>query len=243
MNPEVYDVEARVSDSHWWFAGRRRLFSRLIRRLDPARSWRVVEVGAGTGANLPVLRATGAQRVFACDVSVEALRRLGDQTTLTRADAAHLPFKSNSIDLLLAADVIEHLDDDRAALREFMRVLRPGGHLVLTVPAFPSLWGPQDIVAQHRRRYRQSPLLDLVRQEGGQVSTCFHFNYVLFTPIWLARKILLALDVQVASENQINTSMLNSVLTRVFFADVDTAPIVKPPFGVSLCVVAAKPAD
>lgn len=242
MNPEVYEVEAQVNDSHWWFAGRRRLFNRLIRGLEPDRSWRVVEVGAGTGANLPVLRAIGAQRVFACDVSVEALRRLGDETTLARADATHLPFQSNSIDLLLAADVIEHLDDDRAALREFMRVLRPGGHLVLTVPAFPSLWGPQDIVSQHRRRYRRSPLLDLLRDEGARVSSCFHFNYVLFTPIWLARKILLAFDVNVASENQINTSMLNSLLTRVFFADVDSAPIVKPPFGVSLCVVAAKPA-
>jgi SAM-dependent methyltransferase len=188
-----------------------------------------------------VLRNIGARRVVACDLSVDALRLSGSEATLARADATRLPFRSDSIDLLLAADVIEHLDDDREALREFVRVLRPGGHLVLTVPAFPSLWGPQDIVAQHRRRYRRSPLLALIEGAGVRVSTCFHFNYVLFTPIWMARKILLALGVRVASENQINTSLLNRVLTRVFFADVDTAPVLKPPFGVSLCVVAAKP--
>lgn len=241
MKAGVYTVEARVSDTHWWFAGRRRLFSRLISALHPSPSWRVLEVGAGTGANLPMLHAIGAGRVLACDVSTDALRHSRRSTTVARADATHLPFRSNSIDLLLAADVIEHLDDDRAALREFVRVLRPGGNLVLTVPAFASLWGPQDIVAQHRRRYRRPSLMALVGETGVIVSTCFHFNYLLFVPIWVARKILLTLGVSVASENEINTSLLNRVLTVVFFADVDSAASVKPPFGVSLCVVAAKP--
>lgn len=232
-----------VARSHWWFAGRRRLFSRLIGILRPTASWRVLEVGAGTGANLSVLAGLGARQVVACDMSTEALEYLRNRATLTRADATSLPFTSNSIDLLLAADVIEHLDDDTSALREFVRVLRPGGHVILTVPAFPSLWGPQDIVAQHRRRYRMQPLLALVRETQLSVTTCFHFNYVLFVPIWTARKILLALGAKIASENQINTSFLNWVMTRVFLADVDTAPFLKPPFGVSLCVVASKPIE
>jgi SAM-dependent methyltransferase len=241
VNSEVYAVEARVAASHWWFVGRRRLFRRLISALGPNRAWRVLEVGAGTGANLPVLLGSGAGQVVACDVSVDALRLSSNRATLTRADATCLPFATDSINLLLAADVIEHLDDDAGALREFVRVLRPGGHLILTVPAFPSLWGPQDIVAQHRRRYRRLPLLTLIRDAGLSVAQCFHFNYVLFAPIWAARKILLRFGISVASENQINTSLLNRAITPVFFADVDTAPFLKPPFGVSLCVVAAKP--
>jgi SAM-dependent methyltransferase len=241
VNSDVYSVEAAVKDTHWWFAGRRRLFRRLIGALHPRPSWRVLEVGAGTGANLPVLREIGVGRVVACDVSVDALRHSGGLTAVARADAARLPFRSGSIDLLLAADVIEHLDDDGAALREFVRVLRPGGHLVLTVPAFPSLWGPQDIVAQHRRRYGRGALLALLRDADARVTTCFHFNYLLFAPIWMARKILLAAGVDVTSENEINTTLLNRILTGVFFADVDSAPVLKPPFGVSLCVIAAKP--
>jgi SAM-dependent methyltransferase len=179
--------------------------------------------------------------VVACDLSVDALCHSGGSVSMTRADAARLPFRSETIDLLLAADVIEHLDDDGAALREFVRVLRPGGHLVLTVPAFRSLWGPQDVVAQHRRRYARAALLALLRDAGASVATCFHFNYLLFAPIWVARKILLAAGVDVKSENEINTALLNRILTGVFFADVDTAPVLKPPFGVSLCVIAAKP--
>ena len=240
MNTDVYTVEADVKDTHWWFAGRRRLFKRLIGALQPNGTWLVLEVGAGTGANLPVLLASGAGRVVACDVSVDALRHAGCAATMTRADASHLPFRSGTVDLLLAADVIEHLDDDGTALREFVRVLRPGGHLVLTVPAFPSLWGPQDIVSHHRRRYRRAALLALLHDAGVGVATCFHFNYLLFAPIWVARKILLGLDVKIASENEVNTTLLNRLLTRVFFADVDTAPLLRPPFGVSLCVVAAK---
>jgi len=244
MNPETYAVEAEVHRTHWWFAGRRRLLQQQMRELKPEHTWRILEVGAGTGANLSTLAETGAAQVVACDLAIDALRHAhrANGVVLARADACRLPFASASFDLLLAADVIEHLEDDTAALQEFVRVLKPGGHLVLTVPAFPASWGPQDIVAHHRRRYRRGPLLDLLARAGLPVRTCFHFNYLLFAPIWAARKALLAMKVQVSSENTINTTLLNRLLMRVFFVDVDAAPLLKAPFGVSLCLVATKPA-
>lgn len=240
MKTTVYAIEAQVRDTHWWFAGRRRLFARILHALGPLPSWRVLEVGVGTGANIEVLQRLGTKPVFGSDIAIES-EVAATGVIFTRADATRLPFRSSSIDLLVAADVIEHLDDDLAALREFARVLRPGGHLLLTVPAFPSLWGPQDVVAQHRRRYRRGPLLSRLRQSGISVRRCFHFNYLLFVPIWAARRLLLAFRVPVESENEINTPLVNRLLSRVFFADVDSAPILRPPFGVSLCVVARKP--
>lgn len=241
MNEDVYTVESQVQSTHWWFAGRRRLLAKLLRELRPQRDWRILEVGSGTGANLPVLNGLGVRQVVACDYSVDALRYGRGVTPAVRVDACRLPFVSGSFDVVLAADVIEHIDDDRTALEEIARVLKPGGHLVLTVPAFPALWGPQDVVAHHRRRYRRSPLLGLLAAAGVAVHTSFHFNYLLFLPIYLARKLLIALRVPVASENEINTAWINIVLTRVFFLDVDTAPWLRAPFGVSLCVVALKP--
>ena len=244
VNTDTYTVEAEVQQTHWWFAGRRRLLDRRLRELGPQQTWRILEVGAGTGANLQVLRALGVKQVVACDLSVDALQYSAQSApvTLARADAARLPFRSGSFDLLLAADVIEHLDDDAAALREFVRVLKPGGYLVLTVPAFPSLWGPQDHVAHHRRRYMRAALLSLLGQAGLRVHTCFYFNYLLFLPIWAARKALLAARVHIRSENEINTAWMNNVLKRVFFFDVDTAPRIRAPFGVSLYTVANRPA-
>jgi SAM-dependent methyltransferase len=243
MNSDVYAIEAQVQQAHWWFVGRRRLLTRLLRSLEPQRHWRVLEVGVGTGANLPVLASLGVKQVVASDWSMEALDHTAVAgVTRARADATRLPFALAAFDLVLAADVIEHLDDDRTALREFARVLRPGGHLVLTVPAFPSLWGPQDIVAHHRRRYRRSPLLTLMREAGITISGAFYFNYLLFGGIWAMRKVLMRLGVTVHSENEINTPLMNRILTRVFAVDIDSAPRIKPPFGVSLCVLGRKPA-
>jgi SAM-dependent methyltransferase len=239
MNVETFAVEAAVQRTHWWFVGRRRLLERLMVTLEPKPAWRVLDVGVGTGANLSVLRSLGVGHIVGCDMSVEALHHSQGipGAGLVRTDACRLPFKSGTFDALIAMDVIEHLDEDLTALREFARVLKPGGHLFATVPAFPSLWGPQDIVAHHRRRYRRRPLLALFERAGLRVATSFYFNYLLFLPIWLTRQVLLAMRVRVDSENEINTPWLNRLLTRIFLLDVRSAPHVNVPFGVSLCLV------
>jgi SAM-dependent methyltransferase len=243
MNLETYAVEAEVQRHHWWFVGRRRLLDRLLCDLAPQSTWRILEVGSGTGANLPVLTRLGARQVIGCDMSADALRYSRQQSGLAfaQADAVRLPFAADTFDTVIAADVIEHVDDDAAAVREFARVLKPGGHLVLMVPAFPSLWGPQDIVAHHRRRYRRHGLLQTVTGARLRVAHSFYFNYLLFLPIWIARKLLLALKVKVQSENAINTVAMNRLLTRIFLADVGTAARLRVPFGVSVCVISAKP--
>jgi SAM-dependent methyltransferase len=217
----------------------------MMRELEPQPTWRVLDVGVGTGANLPVLRSLGVSQIVGCDMSADALRHSHGlpRTGLVRTDACRLPFKSGTFDVLIAMDVIEHLDEDLTALHEFARVLKRGGHLVATVPAFPSLWGPQDIVAHHRRRYRRRPLLALFERAGLRVATSFYFNYLLFFPIWLARQVLMAMRVEVQSENEINTPWLNRLLTRVFLLDVQSAPHVNVPFGVSLCLVGRSGGD
>ena len=245
MNLETFAVEAAVQRDHWWFVGRRRLLEGLLRELNPGSHWRILEVGSGTGANLPVLAGLGVRQVVGCDMSADALRYSREQNGLSfaQADAAALPFASNSFDTVVAADVIEHVDDDGAALREFARVLKPGGHLVLMVPAFQSLWGPQDIVAHHRRRYRRAALVRAVTGARLRVAKSFYFNYLLFVPIWVARKLLLALRVKVESENAINTVAVNRLLTKIFLSDVGTAARLRVPFGVSVCVIGAKTAS
>ena len=242
MNAEVYEAEAALHGTHWWFVGRRELFTDLLQELGPRPQWRVLEVGAGTGANLPVLDALGVRQVVGCDVSAEALRysARGHAGPLAAADAVRLPFKDSSFDLVMAADVIEHLEDDSAALAEFVRVLKPGGHFLFTVPAFPALWGPQDVVAHHRRRYQRQAFLKLVTNARLNIRACFYFNYVLFVPIWAARKLLLALGIPVRTENAINTALINRVLTQLFRADVKYARRLRAPFGVSLCAVGVK---
>jgi SAM-dependent methyltransferase len=156
-------------------------------------------------------------------------------------DIRALPLTDASVDLLLATDVIEHVDDDQKALSEIRRVLRPGGTALITVPAFPSLWGLQDIKSQHYRRYRMRPFLDLLERSDLVVSKRFHFNYLLFGPIFAARQIIRWFKIDLGSENEVNNPILNRLFGFVFRLDVTTAPLIKPPFGVSILALVYRP--
>ena len=112
--------------------------------------------------------------------------------------------------------------------------------MLLTVPAFNSLWGLQDEVSLHKRRYRIGGLLDRVGRAKLLPKRAFYFNYLLFGPIWSARRLMRLFKLELASEGQVNTPALNAVLSRIFAFDVWTAPRVRPPLGVSILVVAQK---
>ena len=126
---------------------------------------------------------------------------------------------------------------------EIRRVLRPGGTALITVPAFPSLWGLQDVKSHHYRRYRMAPFLRLIEQSGLVIEKKFHFNYLLFAPIYAARQVINLLDIKLGSENEVNSPALNRLLGLVFRLDVTTAPFIKPPFGVSILALVHRPRE
>lgn len=244
MHESVYAADARFEQEHWWYVGRRKLFARLIAGLDLGPGEPVLEVGTSAGTNLRMLRDLGFSDVTGLDNSEEAVRWCAEKGLgqVRRGDITAIPFPDRSFALVLATDVIEHVDDDLLALAELRRVLRPGRHLLLTVPAFPALWGMQDDVSLHRRRYRMRPLLDRIRAAGLEPRRHFHFNYLLFGPIWAARQVMkLWRPASVQSESEVNTPLVNRMLSAVFDLDVATAPRVAPPFGVSILVLASRP--
>jgi SAM-dependent methyltransferase len=142
--------------------------------------------------------------------------------------------------VVFATDVIEHIDDDHLAAQEICRVLKPGGSAIITVPAFESLWGLQDEKGFHKRRYRMQPLLALLRRAGLIPQRSCYFNYILFAPIFLARRLIDLFRIDLQSEAEVNSPLLNRLLSIVFTMDVRTAPVLRPPFGASILVVAAK---
>lgn len=246
MQESVYEVDARLEEHHWWYVGRRKLFSRLIREMGVPLSEPVLDVGTSAGTNLRLLRDLGFTDRMGLDSSEEAIRWCAEKGlgTVRRGDITRMPFPDGMFALVLATDVIEHVDDDLAALREAYRVLRPGSAALITVPAFPSLWGLQDEVSHHKRRYRLGPLLTRIRAAGFDIERDFHFNYLLFGPIWAARQVFRVYrPTSVASESEVNTPLMNRLLSAVFDLDIATAHRLSPPFGVSILVVARKPAS
>jgi ubiquinone/menaquinone biosynthesis C-methylase UbiE len=165
MDITAYAAEAAIEADHWWFVGRRLLFADVIRGLGLARDAEILDVGTGTGANLRLLRNLGFVRITGVDQSSDAIRFCGEKGlgAVQLGDIAALQLPDRRFELVLATDVIEHVDDDLAALRELRRVLKPGGYLLLTVPAFHLLWGLQDDVSHHKRRYRLHKLLKMLR--------------------------------------------------------------------------------
>jgi len=245
MQQHTYAIMDRVERNHWWFTGRRLILKSFLAQIigqagrQNAKS-KILDVGCGTGANLELLSEFGESE--GVDVSVEALsfckQRGLDRVKLGAAE--ELPYADQSFDLVTGLDVVEHLDDDVAGLREMHRVLKPGGHALLFVPAFMFLWGVQDDISNHRRRYTKQGLRRVVEQAGFAVERLTYVNITFFGPILLGRLLMRITGLKPASENNLTVGALNGVLGRIFGAERFALRQMNLPFGVSLVCVARR---
>ena len=246
MQQHTYAIMRRVEESHWWFAGRRKIIRSFVERVvgklraEQDNPVRILDVGCGTGANLEMLSEFG--NAEGVDVSAEALAFCRDRglDKVKPGAAEALPYGDESVDLVTGLDVVEHLDDDVAGLQEMKRVLRVGGRAVIFVPAFMFLWGVQDDISHHRRRYTMKDLKQLVSGAGLEIERASYVNITFFTPILLGRLFMRATGIRPESENNITVGFLNGVLGKFF--GLETVPLrwVNFPFGVSIICVAKK---
>jgi SAM-dependent methyltransferase len=240
MMQHTYPILYEVEESHWWYIGRRRIIASFVQeicRQFKDRRPRILDVGCGTGANLVMLSQFGEAE--GVDISPDALafcRERGLEGVRLGA-AEKLPYEDGRFDLVTAFDVVEHLDDDVAGLREMRRVLGPDGRLLLFVPTFMFLWGVQDEVSNHRRRYRLPELRRAVREAGFEVERTTYANITFFAPILLVRKLMRLTGIRTATENSINIPLLNGLLGHVLGSERSLLRYLNLPFGVSgLCV-------
>ncbi|HET6954671.1 MAG TPA: class I SAM-dependent methyltransferase [Acidimicrobiales bacterium] len=190
LDDAYFDVMATQAQVHWWYRARRALVAQMLDGALPPEA-RVVDVGCGTGDNLGALEAAAGGTVVGVELSPYAVRHAprspaGD-VRVGVARAEQLPFAAGCADLVTSMDVIEHLDDV-AALAEYRRVLRPGGWLLLTVPAYPWLWSAHDDWAAHLRRYTRPSLVGAVRAAGFRPERSTYFNSFLVPPAALLRR-------------------------------------------------------
>ena len=241
MEAHHYPILFEVEEKHWWYVGRRRIIASLMERITGALNKsnpKILDVGCGTGGNLKMLAAYGqAEGVDISQDAVDFCHERGlDSVKLGAAE--QLPYEDNSFDVITSLDVIEHLDDDVEGLREIKRVLRPDGRVLLFVPAFMFLWGVQDDVSNHRRRYTLPSLIKAVKDAGFTVEWASYANFSFFMPVLAVRSVMRWLGLRADTEYGINISPLNGVFSQLFAAERYVFKKGKLPFGVSaICIV------
>jgi SAM-dependent methyltransferase len=185
-----YELQTHeVEDRHWWYQGRRRVLERTIRRLALPAGARILDAGCGSGRNMIDLARHGTVTGIELSPTSVALARERERGEVIEGSVLDMPFDDDAFDLTVSLDVIEHLQDDVAALRELRRVTKPGGVLLVTVPAYQWLWSGHDEINHHHRRYNRRTLLAAAQNAGWHEQRYAHFNSLLL-PIAIALRAL-----------------------------------------------------
>lgn len=240
MERVVYEQMAELDQRHWWYVARRKVLTDLIRReVRPPADARILEVGCGTGHNLAMLGQFGWVDALELDDEARALaeKRLGKPIF-----SASLPelkgVPERHYDLIAALDVIEHVADDEAALASIARRLKPGGKLVMTVPAHQWMWSAHDVANHHQRRYSHRALRRLVEGSPLRLDKTGYFNSLLF-PLAIAERMASKARGKEGADVSLPAAPLNAALEKAFAAERYLVGRLPLPPGLSLFAIAS----
>jgi 2-polyprenyl-3-methyl-5-hydroxy-6-metoxy-1,4-benzoquinol methylase len=251
MDPTFYASYFRHETTHWWFRWRFDLISDVLASLGNDRPLRILDAGCGTGQMLKCLESHGD--AIGLDSSSQAIgyaRKRGVKR-LVQGSITDPPFRDGSFDCVVALDVIEHVDDDIGILTKLHEVVKPGGHLIVTVPAFKVLWSEHDEINQHKRRYRSGELRSLIEDAGFDLKRVTYCNTALFLPVLAMRKaknvLRSARKSRRADPDALESDLdeypapINSALYWLLKAESKVVRHTDLPFGVSILAVARRP--
>ena len=243
----LLEATARAERDHFWWRGFRAFVRPALRRATGGKAARVLDCGCGTGANLEMLRAFGPATGIDLTWSGLAFAREHGERFLAQATADALPFPGSSFDLVTSFDMLQCVPDpaEPAAFAEMARVLRPGGHAVLTVAALDLLWGNHSILSHEVRRYSKPQLRDRLLHAGLRPVRITYTNATLFpilAPVrMLERRRGLATsdeDAKAAKESSIPPGPINAALTALLLLEAAALRVVDMPIGSSLLAIA-----
>jgi len=235
MERAVFDRMAEQDQVHWWYVGRRRILADLIaREVDLPGDARILEIGCGTGHNFEMLRNFG--RIDAIEVDGEA-RALASKRLGHAVGDAPLPdltgIPDRTYHLIALLDVLEHVDEDQAALESIATKLAPGGRILVTVPAYRWMWSAHDVAHHHKRRYSKRGLRRVAEAAGLRVRRLGYFNSLLF-PLAAVVRVCGRIAGRTSSDDKVPPAPFNGLFTGLFGLERHLVGRIPLPAGVSL---------
>jgi SAM-dependent methyltransferase len=241
MLPHEYEAMHALETRHWWFRGRRQVLLDSLRSATAgcAPVPRILDYGCGTGGNTGVYAQQGAVIGIEPDRGAVALAGARGGARFCRASGTRLPFRPAVFDVVLASDVLEHIEDDREAVAEVVRVLKPGGAFIFSVPAHPWLFSEHDAALLHFRRYTRTALRHLLEAAGLEVRRLSYWNAALFPVVCVHRMIgRIRRKARVHSDTRPTPWIINESLTWLLQAEAAVLRHASLPWGVSLVGIA-----
>ncbi len=242
MKDNLLDKFNEVEKFHWWWAGRQVLIKDL---LLPGNPKSILDIGCGTGETLTFLKKSFPKaKLFGVDASNQAVKYTKARGHHAKmANALHLPFPAKSFDAVLLLDVIEHIKNDAAVIKEAKRILKPDGVIVVTVPALQLIWSAHDINQGHFRRYTRHRLTDLAKKNRLKIGFLSYFNFLLSPAIIPVRLMSRISPLKRLGEydSRLNyrlayNKIINTILKSLFIAEISLLKLVSYPWGISVAI-------
>jgi len=236
MEQQTYQTMSELEDYHWWFIARRKIIQRLIACTGNHANMRLLEVGSGTGGNSTMLKQFG--ELDSLEKSATAIQLAEHKNPDVKYLACDVPDELDCVtdetyDLIVMLDVLEHIEDDQAALMAVKKKLKPGGTMIVSTPAHPFLWSQHDVIHHHYRRYQKDNLLSMVELAGMKVEYHTYINCFLAPIVFSIRCFNRVFRRQHQNDEKRHNPVTNKILEKIFAFESKLIPRFRLPFGIS----------
>jgi len=240
---EYEKVYHQVEEKHWWHDSRRDYISKIIQKISFDSSCKILDIGCSTGVLIEKLSKLTNAEIFGIDVSDNAINACRDRGLVNTKvmNGEKLDYENSTFDIVIASDCLEHIEDDRKALKEWYRVLKNRGKIIIFVPAFMSIWTELDQISKHYRRYGRNELKLKLKNSRFIINRISFWNCMLFIPIFLTRFLYPILQTKMKySLGQLPNPIINRLLFSILKIENNILMKTNLPIGVSLFAICEK---